>query len=113
MSDDWRDRAACIGKAPLFDATIDDGGRYPDEADTARENRYRDAAEVCARCPVRPECEAARIEHDDQGIWAQRLYPDSRKDRARGSRLILTAAQVRAKRNARDRALRARRNGAA
>jgi hypothetical protein len=108
---DWRDRALCLGKAPLFDTTIDDGGRYNGEPDADRNTRHSKAAEFCVRCTVRDECLAEGLANSEEGVWGQWLMPTPRPGHKPRPKLILTASQERNRRNARDRAARARRNG--
>lgn len=59
--------AACQGKAPLFDDTLDD------ESPGARAERHHRAKVICLGCPVRTECDTAATEHDASGIWNGRL----------------------------------------
>lgn len=62
---DWRTSAACLGHAPLFDATIDDRGH---ESPQARANRHALALAICNGCPVRRPCEADIVMGQDEGV---------------------------------------------
>ena len=62
MAEDWRKRAACLGKEDQF---------FPDPSD-----RYaiRAAVAICAECPVKKQCqEFARTIRVRHGIWAGSL----------------------------------------
>lgn len=67
MADDWRKRAACVGKDPEI--------WFPDPSD--REG-IRKAVDVCAGCPVRAECANLAVANGEEvgvwaGVWATRL----------------------------------------
>ncbi|MGZ4520248.1 MAG: WhiB family transcriptional regulator [Mycobacteriaceae bacterium] len=74
MASDWRDDAACLGAAPLWDATIDDGG--PDsETAKQRQERHHLAIMVCEHCPVCRECGADAVIGRDEGVRGGILFP--------------------------------------
>lgn len=55
-NDDWASRAACKGVDPnLF---------YPDRGEDVSV-----ALELCTHCPVRAECQAWGLRHENHGIW--------------------------------------------
>ncbi|MFN3763721.1 MAG: WhiB family transcriptional regulator [Anaerolineae bacterium] len=51
--EDWRDRAACSGRAPLHDPPL------PGEGKEDFQVRARRAMDVCRACPVRRHCRRA------------------------------------------------------
>jgi WhiB family redox-sensing transcriptional regulator len=54
---DWQERASCAGVGP--------GAFFPDEGSSTRA-----AKKVCDGCPVRPECLAYALAHDERfGVW--------------------------------------------
>lgn len=73
----WYDHAACVGKAPLFDAESDGPyeGRNSDAKRRANAHRYEAAARVCAVCPVTAQCWRDARPGRDEGIRAGRLLP--------------------------------------
>lgn len=65
MTPGWRDRAACMGMAPLFDAFVEG------ESPAGREARHHRARTVCHSCPVRSNCLAEAVAGDGRvdGVW--------------------------------------------
>lgn len=60
--------AACTGRAPLFDAELEE------ESAENRSSRLAAAARLCRGCPVRSACRTAALEQDHPaGMWAGRL----------------------------------------
>lgn len=74
-AESWRERAACLGRAPMFDATIDDGGRYHGEGEKARKKRYEEAKAICAKCTVTAECKADTLRGRDEGVRFGKVLP--------------------------------------
>jgi hypothetical protein len=112
----WREKARCR-KAdtdrelnPDADPNLFVDTVYGERAG-AREVRHSKAAEFCVRCTVRDECRAEGLANSEEGVWGQWLMPMPRPGHKPRPKLILTASQERNRRNARDRAARARRNG--
>lgn len=71
-------RAACRGRAPLFDADVP--GETPDQ----RTDRVADAAALCAGCPARAACAQLATDapaHEVAGVWAGRLHEPARAPR--------------------------------
>ncbi|WP_432793978.1 WhiB family transcriptional regulator [Rhodococcus ruber] len=76
--------AACTGRAPLFDAELEE------ESAENRSSRLAAAARICSGCPVLSACRTAAREQDHPaGMWAGRLrnhnpqgYGRPRKDRS-------------------------------
>lgn len=64
-------RAACAGRAPLFDDEIDG------ETAEQREARHHSATSICRNCPVQRECRAAAGGQHALGIWAGACQPRS------------------------------------
>jgi len=63
----WRRRAACRGVDPdIF---------FPPRGDHNGANR---ALAICARCPVRADCEAANL-HQRSGVWGGTVERQRRK----------------------------------
>jgi len=61
-SDDWRERAACIGEDPEIFFPLSDVAAPGAEASLARA--------VCRRCAVLVACRDWALEHgEDDGIW--------------------------------------------
>ncbi|WP_036534845.1 WhiB family transcriptional regulator [Nocardia cyriacigeorgica] len=60
--------AACVGRAPLFDAEV------PGEDDDDRRYRLDAAARICESCPVLAECSgvARELGRLAVGVWAGR-----------------------------------------
>ena len=59
MPDDWRNRAACLGKGDAF---------FPDPSDT---ERVAKAEAICRYCPVIEDCRTvARAGREKYGVWA-------------------------------------------
>ena len=55
---DWAERAACRGEDPeLF---------YPPRGEVISETAYQ----LCAGCPVQPQCLEHAIRHESIGYWA-------------------------------------------
>ena len=67
----WEARAGCVGLPVELFYVDDPGGRDP----------YRDAAAVCARCPVLADCRAATAHgrHDDHG-YRGGMSPNGRRE---------------------------------
>ena len=73
LTDMGLQRAACVGKAPLFDADV-----YG-ETNTYREYRRHQARQLCRACPIVDRCQSAFDElpkAQQQGVWAGRLHPE-------------------------------------
>lgn len=76
--------AACTGRAPLFDAELEE------ESAENRSSRLGAAARICSGCPVLSACRTAAVEQDHPaGVWAGRLrnhnpqgFGRPRKDRS-------------------------------
>lgn len=74
--------ARCVGRAPMFDAELEE------ESIENRSSRLAAAARICRGCPVLSACRTAAHEQDHPtGIWAGTLrnpqgYGRSRKDRS-------------------------------
>ncbi|QDC16073.1 WhiB family transcriptional regulator [Rhodococcus ruber] len=76
--------AACTGRAPMFDAELEE------ESIENRSSRLAAAARICRGCPVLSACRTAAHEQDHPaGLWAGRLrnhnpqgYGRPRKDRS-------------------------------
>lgn len=83
----WRDDAACLGHAPLWDATIDDGGRWGGEDIEARRKRYAFAKSICANCPVAQQCEEDGQVGRDEGVRNAKLMPPLDTVSVRGGKL--------------------------
>jgi WhiB family redox-sensing transcriptional regulator len=66
LGPDLGGRAACAGRAPMFDAEL------PGETAEQREVRHHRAIDICSTCNVRAACTAARTDlgRDAAGIWA-------------------------------------------
>lgn len=62
MNRDWRESAACAGRAPEFDAHI------LGESDRQMRARHEVAKQVCAGCSVIAECAADFVKHVDSGV---------------------------------------------
>lgn len=74
----WQHRAACRG--------LDTDLFFPVSTTfTMIEKQVREAARICARCPVRAECAADRPDNAG-GIWGGVYYPDPwQRHRARNA----------------------------
>ncbi|MCF8781249.1 WhiB family transcriptional regulator [Rhodococcus ruber] len=74
--------AACTGRAPMFDAELEE------ESIENRSSRLAAAARICRGCPVLSACRTAAHEQDHPtGIWAGTLrnpqgYARPRRDRS-------------------------------
>jgi len=70
----WRAQAACRGLYPdLF---------YPPYPET-RDQQTRAAQVVCATCPVKAQCLAYAVEHNEHdGIWGGTTHAERRRLRA-------------------------------
>jgi hypothetical protein len=83
----------------------------PEETGEQRTNRLQQAATVCAGCPVKLACLAEGIADKHEGVWGKHLMPAHiGTSSKRNAREVFTEAEDRARRNARDRAARERRN---
>ncbi|MEU1736499.1 WhiB family transcriptional regulator [Streptosporangium sp. NPDC020145] len=73
--ENWRDRADCQSVDPeiFFPSTDTRGG------EGAETRAYAAARQVCARCPVWPECRAYALDRDERyGMWGG-LTPGQRR----------------------------------
>lgn len=60
--------AACTGRAPWWDESID--GETPED----RRDRHDAARRICRGCPVQGACHDAATEHDATGLWAGMIH---------------------------------------
>lgn len=63
----WRPRAACA--TPGVDRSAFELVEAPNQHGVPEAARYA-AIRYCARCPVRPQCDAEAATNSDQGLWA-------------------------------------------
>ncbi|WP_082752482.1 WhiB family transcriptional regulator [Rhodococcus ruber] len=70
--------SACAGRAPLFDADLEE------ESAENRSSRLAAAARICRGCPVLSPCRTAAHEQDHPtGIWAGTDFTVNRKNPGR------------------------------
>lgn len=75
----WQDLAACRGMNPdMFYPPLQDGrGRIPQSEHRLQLARANEAKQICARCPVQPQCaEAGEFE---QGLWGGQTERERRE----------------------------------
>lgn len=65
---DWREIAACTGKQEFF---------FNDH----KASMVREAKKICETCPVRPQCLAHAMKHDEYGVWGGLTANERRKAR--------------------------------
>jgi WhiB family redox-sensing transcriptional regulator len=81
--DNWRDRAACAGTAPLWDDVVDG------ESHEQRTERQAKAVAICRSCPVTEECRRERLPWEG-GVWSGRVFVAAKN--ARGAVQIRVAS---------------------
>jgi WhiB family redox-sensing transcriptional regulator len=65
---DWRERAACAGKQEFF---------FADHKATL----VREAKKICMSCPVKTQCLAHAMRHDEYGVWGGLTANERRRAR--------------------------------
>lgn len=85
MTDNWRDRAACLGADPRLFDPLD--GSETNKLGTAAEAhpRIQEAIAVCRRCPVRADC--GRHAGKEEGVWAGSYRSKMKAERAAGKKV--------------------------
>jgi WhiB family redox-sensing transcriptional regulator len=74
-SSDWRRKALCLGHDPQMWYPVDSGGV--------------EAAQICTECPVRLDCLAWALEHNESdGIWGGVSARRRRQMRAEAKRNV-------------------------
>jgi hypothetical protein len=107
MTSLWRESAAC--SHPAVDSNWFVDAFYNEGPGKQMARLYR-AAEVCHTCPVQAECLAEGLLLGEDGVWGKHMLPARKEGGRRRPRQLYTEAEDRARRNARDRAARQRRN---
>lgn len=67
LSDEWKERAACKGRTELFFPQENEKGRH---AQAITLNRERQAAALCAVCPVLSDCHDYATINNEVGYWS-------------------------------------------
>jgi WhiB family redox-sensing transcriptional regulator len=84
LSDEWWGLAACRNaEAELF---------FPISATAASSSTVQRAKQVCASCPVQPQCLSYALRHrQEQGIWGGLTEDERRRMNRRESRRLAGA----------------------